>query len=270
MSKRSSKRCIFCGYQGRLSREHVWADWLKSVIPRDAPYNEHVVTTQGVSERGKLDGPGDPHSRRLRIVCKKCNETWMSKIQVETRPYLQPLAAGDWPDLDVTAQHCLAKWATMYTMVVEFSHPPTAKIPQIQRSLFQFSRTPPIGWVVFIAPYCEKGRFKSGSFNHFGWNIIGLNGAFSEIHDCQVTAFTVGCVAFFVWSSHPEAAGLLDPNSGDLFAINHGLTRIHPQVSHVVTRPSKQLDYTAFDLAANDRIRLLGLPYQIFVDHQNI
>ena len=36
----SQGRCIFCGGTG-LSKEHIWSDWLKSLIPRNDAHGEY-------------------------------------------------------------------------------------------------------------------------------------------------------------------------------------------------------------------------------------
>jgi hypothetical protein len=35
-------------------------------------------------------------SRWLKVVCKQCNETWMSGLETTAAPWLDRLVVGDW------------------------------------------------------------------------------------------------------------------------------------------------------------------------------
>ena len=49
MSKKSKAqgKCIFCGGEG-LTKEHVWPNWIKSVLPRDST-EHHTQYTLGIT-----------------------------------------------------------------------------------------------------------------------------------------------------------------------------------------------------------------------------
>ena len=74
--------CIFCP-RTNLSREHVWADWLKHYIPKNAPFHSSLAAvahpTHTEFKRSKVSG--DIQNRKLRIVCEQCNNRWMSQLQ---------------------------------------------------------------------------------------------------------------------------------------------------------------------------------------------
>jgi hypothetical protein len=72
-------RCIFCGGTG-ATKEHIVSDWINDVLP-------------GPFEVVKQSGDGSVRSWSLRkldltakVVCKRCNETWMSDIVGQARP----------------------------------------------------------------------------------------------------------------------------------------------------------------------------------------
>jgi hypothetical protein len=91
MAKKKQKppgKCIFCGRTG-LSKEHIWSDWLKTLIARrdmhaqgseafefDRTTNEFRVTRPMTTESKQ----GCMTQRKIRKVCEShCNNGWMSR-----------------------------------------------------------------------------------------------------------------------------------------------------------------------------------------------
>jgi hypothetical protein len=114
-------RCIFCDSLG-VTQEHMWADWLRSYIPRT------LAETRTRSALIHLDGDkttfinrtGDPHSRRIKCVCRKCNNEWMSRLQEDSKPFLVPMLTGEEQvTLHRRAQTILSAWIAMTVMVAE-------------------------------------------------------------------------------------------------------------------------------------------------------
>ena len=107
--------CIFCGTDGKLTREHIWADWLKKYIPKDMPDYRAGTMVLGkpgdppISDVGKRVG-GDPRSRRVECVCgsrtfrgkqRGCNDGWMGELQEQAKPVdvANPELATDLTDI---------------------------------------------------------------------------------------------------------------------------------------------------------------------------
>src|SRR5262249_31198261 len=88
-------RCIFCNSLG-LTREHMWADWLRNYIPRVV--QEHHVAVNTFFPKNPQNAlrrrTGDPHSTRIKCVCRTCNNGWMSQLQKRAKPYLVPMLKG--------------------------------------------------------------------------------------------------------------------------------------------------------------------------------
>jgi hypothetical protein len=153
MAKKIQKRgqCIFCG-GGPLSKEHIWADWLREFLPHLDTSSRHGVTHRdGRYGYGKLHRPGDVRSQRLRVVCETCNNGWMSRIQNDAKPIIANLLQHGMIATDPESLRTLASWAVMFTFVFECAEPVLANSTAGQRRQFMADKAPPIGWDVYIS-----------------------------------------------------------------------------------------------------------------------
>jgi len=48
---------------------------------------------------GRLQRRGHREKKKLRVVCEKCNNGWMSEIENDSKPILTPFLNGDWQNL---------------------------------------------------------------------------------------------------------------------------------------------------------------------------
>jgi hypothetical protein len=159
-------RCIFCGAYG-LTREHMWADWLRAYIPRtmtEHHYRSVLMYPEGEEVSLKRQ-TGDPHSRRIKCVCEPCNTGWMSRLQEDTKPFLVPMLTGTSMGLHRRAQTILAAWIAMTAMVAEFSNPERLGILQADRDWLQTHRTAPAHWRIWL------GR-QSRRHTHMYWHNV--------------------------------------------------------------------------------------------------
>lgn len=92
------RKCIFCG-EGPISREHIWAEWMRGYLPTGEQSQSLLRTDKDSNTTtlnpGQLTQKGDARSRKLKVVCKACNSGWMSGIQTITKPILLPLLIGE-------------------------------------------------------------------------------------------------------------------------------------------------------------------------------
>jgi len=150
--------CIFCG-KGGLSKEHLFADWLRELFPR----TPHDTRTQGETwfeaSAGQWTSPlrrsfqGHTGSKKLRVVCTKCNNNWVSGIDDAVRNALVPLILGHAIVLDDTLQHKLATWITKVTIVAEYINPNNRAVSKEERLWFWGNRKPIGNWRIWITNY---------------------------------------------------------------------------------------------------------------------
>jgi len=132
--------CLFCGTSGPLTDEHVYGKWLRKL----------GYTGEGVREIVPGDGSeriiqrGGPFSKTLKIVCRPCNNEWMSGMETAAEPLLTAMfnACGSSLRLDETARLTLARWAfkTIANISrINYSDP----FPLVHRREFRHAGQPP-------------------------------------------------------------------------------------------------------------------------------
>ena len=253
----SKYRCIFCQSAQKLSREHVWADWLRNYLQRPNKRAFHFVSsskTGGQITRGKLNRPGDLHAQRLQVVCKSCNETWMGKLQEAAKPIIVPLLNDNWDYLGEREQRILAAWAIMFTMVNEFSHPESVAAPQRHRDQFRNTSTIPPDWSVWLG----RARFDlghTGTANHHGAAFVPIEPkGLPKVHYFQSTGFTVGNLFFLtVMLTPPTACCVLQKEVAE----QDGLFSIWPYEADYAGAPGV-LNFDDFTRVTNQFITVLG------------
>lgn len=163
-------RCIFCGGFG-LSKEHVLPDWLRQIFPR-LPTDTHTwdilqdAHTAAPSMR-RIRGQGQLGSKKVRVVCKKCNSGWLSTMEDETKGDLSPIVSPGFAHLlSVEAQQQLAAWIAKTTMTAEFLVKEQPAIKQDERERFKERQLPEDHWQIWISSYIGRQWRKGGIFHH--------------------------------------------------------------------------------------------------------
>lgn len=153
--------CIFCNSPG-LTREHMWADWLKEYIPRTEDRHCTGVTIIGIHEDENREEisirAGDLHSRRIKCVCGVCNSGWMSALQTSARPILVPTLAGEPIQLHRRSQTILSAWCTMMTMVSEHLQQGMSSISPTERDYLKTHQKPPRNWRIWIGRHAGQNH----------------------------------------------------------------------------------------------------------------
>ena len=245
MSKPANK-CIFCG-ESKMSKEHIYAEWMSPYLQKRQINYEARTTT--IRRDGNLTSKkliaGDPHSGKTRVVCKRCNNDWMSRLQSETKPILIPLMLGKRSVLSQNDQRKLAAWITMFTMVSEFkkSNVQKAAIPFSER--FSFYKHPKAheNWKIWIANYERETWGELIVRTTFPVSDNGLTpelgGDGMPIPNTQATTFVVGRLYVHVYSSQLQKL----VNDQRLKAA--GFVRLWPLAGRVIKWPPEVTIYDA-------------------------
>lgn len=118
----SASSCTWCG-QTPLSREHVLPQWLAEVMAEAFPAQDGYDI---VSVCTTVEGQGSPRTYShptpqlvVKAVCKPCNVGWMSSLELEVRPFLEPMVRGESVELDVGRQMALARWTAKVAVLLD-------------------------------------------------------------------------------------------------------------------------------------------------------
>jgi hypothetical protein len=216
---REQRRCIFCGGTP-ISKEHIFPKWMRDYLP--APTSSTGGTHHMVNfslrdpdgrlyklipdRRGPLTLKGDHRSRGLRVVCKKCNEDWMSTLQRLAKPILEPMLLGNIGICSPEEKKIISSWATMLTMVYEFADERTISISMEDRRQFKENQKPPKNFFIWLGKF--SGQTQNAGIWHRGFAIIkdcDAGNFTSKKCNMQTTVFAVGCCIFQITSIPQEA-----------------------------------------------------------------
>ncbi len=150
-------KCVFCE-RGGLTKEHMWAGWLRNYI--DRTMEEHRIGSTLIFPANREEfierHTGDPHSRKIRCVCRECNNGWMSQVQTSVKPFLVPMLIGQGIGLHRNGQTTVAAWASTMVMVAEFLDRGKIAIPQVDRAFLYEKRRPPSHWRIWVGRHRRK------------------------------------------------------------------------------------------------------------------
>lgn len=186
--------CIYCGSTG-LSKEHLYADWLKNYIPRELSEHKVQVTVAfpHTSQSEITRRTGDPHVRKLRRVCLSCNQGWMSDLQQSAKPHLVPILSGDSTTLNRKGQKIVSAWAAMTAMTAEYLKKEHVAVSQADRDHLRTHGVPPKSWRIWIASISG-----SGLKHHYWHNAMALTdqkvqgAALHAAHPSNTQTSTIG------------------------------------------------------------------------------
>ena len=195
--KTEPRVCIFCGGLP-LSREHVLPDWMRPYLDAGNRAGVHTTAKYRVSPTGQQlqeevnhkHKSGDRRSQKLRVVCVKCNNEWMSQLQEDAKPFLLGPLTDRWKYLTREAQFKIAAWACMFTMVNERADLRTAAIRQDERDWLHRTKLPPGGWSVWVGRSDANFGVRLPIW-HRGFEVFE-NPSNVEQSDAQ---FTIACLA---------------------------------------------------------------------------
>lgn len=120
-----ARKCIFCEVNNANSREHFYSEWMHDLLPvgpqgtYSGDFIDQHPKTQEITDFRRRVKPGELYTKKLKVVCAKCNNEWMSQIEDQAKPFLTPLIKGEQATLNAGQLEILARWATLKTIVCE-------------------------------------------------------------------------------------------------------------------------------------------------------
>ena len=112
------RKCAFCDHEGKLSQEHIAAQWVRDLFP--GPIRAFY------GDKGKLSPEFKMNQVNFKagVVCKPCNETWMSELEEkDAKLILSPLITGQFKGgLDQDAGGSIARYAFKTAVVLDHAN----------------------------------------------------------------------------------------------------------------------------------------------------
>jgi hypothetical protein len=109
--------CAFCPHSAKMSAEDVLPKWMHPLFAGNGVMRFQTAQQQWTVPTAHIDW-------RAKVVCKNCNNTWMSRIEDEHgKPVLTPLIEGDKVvSIGQTAARSIAIWAFKTAVVMDHAH----------------------------------------------------------------------------------------------------------------------------------------------------
>jgi hypothetical protein len=201
-----SLTCIFCGSDAKLTREHVFAQWLRDYFPTDGQ-NEYLRRQIDFDSDEVHARPGPDFDIVVRDYCSTCNNGWMSDLERAVEPILGPMLKGDARLLTAPEQHTLATWATKTMLTLQGFNIDGTRFVSPERYLwFGKHQIPLSGSYVWLAHYTGSGITENRTENriliHEWGTTVQVPGKpppqpSDPINGFQVV-FTIGPVVFWL------------------------------------------------------------------------
>lgn len=212
--KQLQRFCIFCGGPG-LTKQHVWSDMLKSMIPREPSWNQsrnrYIYGAKGISKaQTKKVHRGDLLTKKFRKVCESCNSGWISEIEDRLKPVLSKLIEGSKIAITPEQQADLAIWITISTIMAEYTDPDSQVIPEQDCIYIYEHRRPPDEWLIRFGHYLGSEYFPRayrhtyGKISDFPFTENSVKGDANY----QISLHYLGQVIFQVGSSYISGKGI--------------------------------------------------------------
>lgn len=118
---------MFCERIADKSTEHVLPDWLNEVFGGEP----HKLAIQTAVERpGQVyrEWENSPFELTTGLICQSCNGGWMSTMEKDARPLLEPMLHGRPRQLSPADQRLLATWAVKTLMTFEYTLPDAHRV----------------------------------------------------------------------------------------------------------------------------------------------
>lgn len=163
---------------------------------------------EGTKTSGRENTQGSIYSVRFRVVCRECNNGWMSDLEMAARPYLTPLITGEPVLLDREKLNIIAQWIALKVMVAEHSDPNSAVTPRPERLRFRQSRTIPEFMQIYVATHelpFEKAVGYRRDSQCVAFNSAHLSPPLGDVpNNIQAVLFFLGRVFVYVTSARVD------------------------------------------------------------------
>ncbi len=157
--------CIFCK-RNEKSREHLWPRWidkyckdtyatftlerLRESLPITVPDFAPNLQRPNIKLNRTSRFPVKPSSRWTNVVCKKCNNGWMSRLEARAERALGPVFSGDCDRIDAKDVESVCAWIALRVMMMEFEDLDSKTTKYFEHECIYQSQLAPPHWKFWI------------------------------------------------------------------------------------------------------------------------
>lgn len=127
------RKCVFCGGD-KLTREHVFPDWISNLYGKKPGWNEFSHNNEVVRKF-----PEKLFQHKAKIVCESCNSGWMSDLEDKVRPFLADMiTSAKATVLNQEMQDDLSFWVVKTMLMNNKASPGGSSIPEsVYREVYE-------------------------------------------------------------------------------------------------------------------------------------
>jgi hypothetical protein len=226
----TGKFCPFCGSDEALTVEHVWPQWISRALRQHVSAKQHerpfTVSAAGSTRNSYAIDVEAP-------VCSLCNNRWLSVLEQDVRPILEPMLLGEERILSRAQQLLLATWAVKTVLMFDASTGNDAVIPMGYFREFAQLRAPLPSTQVWLGAYL-------GARPGLAWRqALWIDVPPETLPNAFVTTFTVYRVVFQVAGHFVKAASIRDRR----YQFASGIHRIWRVGPGSIRWPSRKLAF---------------------------
>lgn len=261
------KPCIFCKESNKKSKEHLWPQWMHDYLKLDKSNKnireENTFLWKDQVDKKKLERQGHLVTTKLRVVCKKCNNGWMSILEDKAKPVFLRIFKNEGVVLNREEQNLLSRWIAMKVITGEHAGNDIHVTPEEDRNLLMLKNIIPEYFAIYIGVH--------GAESHSAWlrisQTIALspNGPNPQLGKLKRNTQTVSfiCGPLFVFAFSIREKGI---NPTEFFNLGH-LKQIFPPRDNIVTLPQNgilsemdmgRIAYALDDMKDMNNVKYLG------------
>jgi len=232
--------CAFCPATANITGEHIWPAWLSKLLPKTRYRNERVDgEAKSTWTTSKLD-------QTANVVCKRCNETWMSELEGQAKSLLADVIINGkqttfgYDDLKFLAAYAFEKSIIANYQTLSILQEPIST--RAQRERFRISLELPSDICIWVSSFQGHARYSGRSNPRYAKSTTGP--APLDDLDIYTHTYVVGQLVFQVLayrfnSIFNRALKIELPKQAEVWS--QACQQIWPLETETITWPAKYL-----------------------------
>lgn len=155
-----SNPCIFCGKKSKKCKEHLWPVWMHQYLTFEGD-GENICEAETHKWTEKIDSKsvkrqGKLSTKKIRVVCGKCNSGWMSNLENQAKPTLVRIFKEEKFVMGRTEQENLSRWIATKVIVGEHAEKNIEVTPKKDRESLMSDKKIPEYFAIYIGKHSHE------------------------------------------------------------------------------------------------------------------